>query len=130
MMLKQAGYNGLKTGITEAAGPCLSASYCKDGNHFIVILLNSKSMEARWQEVPQLVQWAVSRPQNKRIFKMPITKESEATSYKSSQGQGVKRLGRSNSSSNSIAASASCMNHPASSLIMTSLHHLKGNSPL
>lgn len=26
-MLRQPGYNGLKTGITEAAGACLSASY-------------------------------------------------------------------------------------------------------
>jgi len=30
-LLQYAGYNGLKTGITEAAGPCLSASYQKDG---------------------------------------------------------------------------------------------------
>ena len=59
MMLKQPFYNGLKTGITEAAGPCLSASYEKEGNSLVVILLGSKSMEARWQEVPQLVSWAL-----------------------------------------------------------------------
>ncbi len=27
LMLSHPGYTGLKTGITEAAGPCLSASY-------------------------------------------------------------------------------------------------------
>ena len=31
-MLTYSGFTGLKTGITEAAGPCLSASYQKDGN--------------------------------------------------------------------------------------------------
>lgn len=31
MMLKQQHYYGLKTGVTEAAGPCLSAFWEKDG---------------------------------------------------------------------------------------------------
>lgn len=60
-MLRQPNYNGLKTGITEAAGPCLSASFKnkKDARQwYIIILLNSKSMIARWEEVPQLVEWA------------------------------------------------------------------------
>ena len=51
-MLNSPGYNGLKTGITDAAGPCLAASYEKGNAHYIVILLCSKSMEARWEEVP------------------------------------------------------------------------------
>jgi D-alanyl-D-alanine carboxypeptidase len=34
------GFDGIKTGITETAGPCLSACY-KD---YIIIVLNSKSM--------------------------------------------------------------------------------------
>jgi D-alanyl-D-alanine carboxypeptidase len=60
-MLKHPNYNGLKTGITEAAGPCLSASYknSKDSRQwYIIILLNSKSMIARWEEVPLLVDYA------------------------------------------------------------------------
>jgi D-alanyl-D-alanine carboxypeptidase len=55
LMLRHSNYNGLKTGITEAAGPCLSASYknSKDSRQwYIIILLNSKSMVARWEEVP------------------------------------------------------------------------------
>lgn len=54
-MLRQPNYNGLKTGITEAAGPCLSASYknMKDSKQwYVIILLNSRSMIARWEEVP------------------------------------------------------------------------------
>jgi len=60
-MLNYSGYNGLKTGITDAAGPCLSASYQKGDFHIVIILLNSKSMEARWEEIPQLVCWAKER---------------------------------------------------------------------
>ena len=60
-MLNVPGYNGLKTGITDAAGPCLSASYQKGDFHIVVVLFNSKSMEARWEEVPLLVNWAKER---------------------------------------------------------------------
>ena len=74
-MLRQHNYNGLKTGITEAAGPCVSASYEKDGNNLIIILLSSKSMEARWQEVPLLVNWAINKsygilPENTSAFQI------------------------------------------------------------
>ena len=44
------GFSGVKTGITEAAGPCLACSFEKDGHFIIVILLQSKSMDARWEE--------------------------------------------------------------------------------
>lgn len=57
-MLGQPGYNGCKTGITDAAGPCVSVTYQKDGFYYVIILLNAKSMEARWQEVPLLVEYA------------------------------------------------------------------------
>ena len=60
-MLTKKGYNGLKTGVTEAAGPCLAASYQVKSHHFIVVVLNSKTMQARWEEVPQLVEWALTR---------------------------------------------------------------------
>lgn len=35
------GFLGIKTGITDSAGPCLAAAY---GN-FIIVVLNSKSMD-------------------------------------------------------------------------------------
>ena len=38
--LLEDGFDGIKTGITDTAGPCLAASY----KEFIVIVLNSKSM--------------------------------------------------------------------------------------
>lgn len=42
--LLEDGFDGIKTGITETAGPCLAASY-KD---IIIVVLNSKSMNERW----------------------------------------------------------------------------------
>ena len=38
------GFEGIKTGITETAGPCLAAYY-KD---LVIVVLNSKSMNERW----------------------------------------------------------------------------------
>lgn len=61
VMLQHPGFNGLKTGITEAAGPCLSASYQKEGHFFTIVLLSCKSMDARWNEIIQLVEWAKAR---------------------------------------------------------------------
>lgn len=68
-LLGRKGYNGIKTGITEAAGPCLSASYNEGGYRFIVVLLSAQSMEARWEEVPQLVEWALKYQKTVNNFK-------------------------------------------------------------
>ena len=46
------GWSGIKTGITPNAGPCLAASLHKTFSgkeyEFLVILLDSESMDARW----------------------------------------------------------------------------------
>jgi D-alanyl-D-alanine carboxypeptidase len=49
-LLGIAGFTGVKTGITEAAGACLATSFEKDGNFIIVVILQSKTMDARWEE--------------------------------------------------------------------------------
>jgi D-alanyl-D-alanine carboxypeptidase len=55
------GYSGLKTGITPTAGPCLAASIVKNEFKFIIVILNSRSMEHRWVEVQKLVHWAMQK---------------------------------------------------------------------
>lgn len=55
------GFTGVKTGITEAAGACLASCFEKDGNFIIVVLLQSKTMDARWEEAQLLIDWAVQR---------------------------------------------------------------------
>jgi D-alanyl-D-alanine carboxypeptidase len=75
------GFVGAKTGITDSAGPCFSGCFHSQGESICVVVLNSKSMEQRWVEVPQMAQWAIRRKaiakkQNKRtistgFFAMP-----------------------------------------------------------
>ena len=55
------GFNGVKTGVTPAAGPCLAASFEKDSLHLIIIVMNTKTMDNRWVEVPKLTLWAINR---------------------------------------------------------------------
>ena len=63
------GWSGIKAGITPNAGPCLAASLARnlEGKRyeFLVVLLASESMEARWAEVRDLVDWAI---QNRRYI--------------------------------------------------------------
>jgi D-alanyl-D-alanine carboxypeptidase len=46
------GWSGIKTGVTPSAGPCLAASVAMTLGgreyEFLVVLLHSESMEARW----------------------------------------------------------------------------------
>jgi D-alanyl-D-alanine carboxypeptidase len=58
-LLGKKGWHGVKTGITTAAGPCLSAYYENHGQSYIVILMNSESKEIRWVEAPKLVEFAM-----------------------------------------------------------------------
>ena len=55
------GFNGLKTGVTPAAGPCLAASFEKESLHLVIIVMNTKTMDNRWVEVPKLTLWAINR---------------------------------------------------------------------
>ncbi len=59
--LLEKGYNGVKTGVTQAAGPCIVISLQTDKLFLIFVLLNSRSMEQRWAEVKKLKKWAVAR---------------------------------------------------------------------
>ena len=61
-MLKE-GYDGIKTGITPTAGPCLAASIQKDEFYVVVVVLSCCSMESRWYEVPKLVNWGIKKIQ-------------------------------------------------------------------
>ena len=60
-MLGKGGCNGIKTGITETAGPCLVTSIHTKGFNFIIVLLCSKTMDMRWQEIKKLKEWAIER---------------------------------------------------------------------
>jgi D-alanyl-D-alanine carboxypeptidase (penicillin-binding protein 5/6) len=52
------GYDGVKTGTTNAAGACLIASARRDGRHLIVVILGADSSEARYVDARNLFRWA------------------------------------------------------------------------
>lgn len=66
------GFEGIKTGITDTAGPCLatsikinaSNSFTSKPNeevHLVLILLSCISMEARWRETIKLMKYGYSK---------------------------------------------------------------------
>lgn len=61
----EKGWNGVKTGITPNAGPCLAATLNRvirgKEYEFLAILGGCASMNDRWAEVEELVEWAVGR---------------------------------------------------------------------
>lgn len=57
------GWNGIKTGVTPNAGPCLAAScqHAAEGKdyEFLVVIANCANMSQRWEEVQLIVEWAI-----------------------------------------------------------------------
>ena len=61
LMLGQRGINGVKTGITPNAGPCLCTSLMNEEFQIIVVIICTKSMDIRWPETWKLANWAMTR---------------------------------------------------------------------
>lgn len=61
LMLGQRGINGIKTGITPTAGPCLATSLAWEGIELVVVIIATKSMDIRWSETWKLANWAMQR---------------------------------------------------------------------
>ena len=45
---------GIKTGVTPAAGPCMTAYFLEEDFSAIIVILNSKSKSSRFYEVRKL----------------------------------------------------------------------------
>ncbi len=67
-LLWSKGVNGIKTGITTTAGPCLATSITKDDYDLIIILLNCKTVESRWIETNKLANWCIARMKRMKNF--------------------------------------------------------------
>ena len=60
----------IKTGITNAAGPCLATAVELDpAASIIIVLLCSKDMDSRWLETQKLAKWATDRLVKIRRYK-------------------------------------------------------------
>lgn len=53
-------FDGVKTGQTFRAGPCMCVR-AKANTPFFVTVLASKSLEARWKEIPKLTAWVKTK---------------------------------------------------------------------
>ena len=59
-LLGVKGFKGVKTGITQTAGPCLCILYENDQyNHkLITVVLGCKNVDYRWRDAKRLTIWA------------------------------------------------------------------------
>ncbi len=57
-LLGTDGYDGVKTGTTNAAGSCLVASGHKGKDHLIVVILGSTGGDGRYKDARKLFRWA------------------------------------------------------------------------
>jgi len=57
-LLKVEGFDGIKTGTTNAAGSCLVSRGHRDGRSLIVVVLGSSSSDARYTDSRNLYRWA------------------------------------------------------------------------
>ena len=58
LLLPIEGYDGVKTGTTEAAGGCLVSSCRRDEDHLIIVVLGASSSDSRYSDSRNLYRWA------------------------------------------------------------------------
>jgi len=69
LLYKDLGADGLKTGHTEEAGYCLTASAIRDGRRIIMVLGGMDKAATRAQESERLLEWAFREFGDYRLFK-------------------------------------------------------------
>ena len=71
------GATGLKTGFTQKAGYCLSATAQRDGMHLIAVVMGAESSQARFDTCKQLLDYgfanfALVTPQLQEAYRVPV----------------------------------------------------------
>ena len=57
-LLTLPGFSGVKTGITQTAGSCLSVWFENEDCKLITVVLGSRNIEYRWKDARRLTLWA------------------------------------------------------------------------
>ena len=60
-LLHREGYEGIKTGTTNAAGACLVSQGTRNGQSLIVVILGASSSDGRYADARNLYRWAWQR---------------------------------------------------------------------
>ena len=50
------GFCGVKTGVTEAAGPCLASCYIDKNIRVVIVILGCRGYHVRWPETQYLLE--------------------------------------------------------------------------
>ena len=61
-LLRTEGYEGIKTGTTNAAGACLVSQGTRNGESLIVVILGATSSDGRYVDARNLYRWAWQQP--------------------------------------------------------------------
>src|SRR5690606_19575790 len=61
MLRTYPGMDGIKTGMTQAAGWCLAATAVRDGLRLIAVVLGAPSRDERTADVRTLLDWGFAR---------------------------------------------------------------------
>ncbi len=69
LLYKDLGADGMKTGHTEEAGYCLTASAIRDGRRIIMVLAGLPTMKSRSTEGERLLEWAFREFSDYRLVK-------------------------------------------------------------
>lgn len=67
--LLRKGFHGVKTGYTPAAGPCLCSFIEQKNKKLLIVMLNVKSMQSRWEETIKIWRWANAYILNYKNYK-------------------------------------------------------------
>jgi D-alanyl-D-alanine carboxypeptidase len=59
-LLTVPGFEGIKTGITQTAGSCLSVYYERKNCKLLTVVLGSKTIEDRWKDTSRITLWAAA----------------------------------------------------------------------
>jgi D-alanyl-D-alanine carboxypeptidase (penicillin-binding protein 5/6) len=65
-LLKIEGFDGIKTGTTDAAGACLVSTGQRNGRRLLVVVLGSAASAARYTDTRNLYRWAWSQLESER----------------------------------------------------------------
>ncbi|HTZ77551.1 MAG TPA: D-alanyl-D-alanine carboxypeptidase family protein [Stellaceae bacterium] len=69
LLYKDLGVDGMKTGHTDEAGYCLTASAIRDGRRIIMVLAGLPTMKSRSTEGERLLEWAFREFNDYRLVK-------------------------------------------------------------
>jgi D-alanyl-D-alanine carboxypeptidase len=71
-LLRRPGFEGVKTGVTVAAGPCLASLFTASNRTFIIVVLRTNKMSRRFKETRWLLSMCLRRMNFEGVFSQAL----------------------------------------------------------